>query len=294
MNSKGSGRFAPSATGALHAGSLFTALISYLQARKLGLQWVVRIEDTDLERCSSEHADTILTQLRAHGLESDSEVLIQSTQISRYLSAAQTLLNNHHAYFCQCTRASINRRAQAHKHLESNVHDDHWCRGLGLTTGSVRFKVNQNPPTMDLLQGETGDPEGADPVLVRANGIVNYVLSAAVDDGSGQITQIVRGIDLMGLSAIQSQIRGALNLANDQVHAHLPVLVNAQGQKLSKQALAPKIDVNLASQNLIEILSLIDIDLAPNHPRALIDQAMSEFDISKLKGLRELKLPIDQ
>ena len=294
MNSKGSGRFAPSATGALHAGSLFTALISYLQARKLGLQWVVRIEDTDLERCSSEHTDTILTQLQAHGLESDSVVVLQSNQIPRYLSTAQTLLNNDHAYFCQCTRASINRRAQAYKHLESNVHDDHWCRGLGLTTGSVRFRVNQNPPPLDLLQGETGKPEGADPVLVRANGIVNYLLSAAVDDGSDHITQIVRGIDLMGLSAIQSQIRAALNLANDQVHAHLPVLVNAQSQKLSKQALAPKVDVNLASQNLIEILSLIGIDLTPDHPRALIDQAMSEFDISKLKGLRELKLPIDQ
>lgn len=289
MNSKGSGRFAPSATGALHAGSLFTALISYLQARKLGLDWIIRIEDTDFERCSSEHTDTILTQLQAHGLESDSEVLLQSNQIPRYLSAAQTLLNNHHAYFCQCTRASIKQRAQARKHLESNVHDDHWCRGLGLTTGSVRFKVNQNPPPLDLLQGDTCKPEGGDPVLVRANGIVNYVLSAAVDDGSGQITQIVRGIDLMGLSAIQSQIRGALNLANDQVHAHLPVLVNAQGQKLSKQALAPKIDVNLASQNLIQILSLIGINLAPDHPRALLDQALNQFDISKLKGLHELK-----
>ena len=147
---------------------------------------------------------------------------------------------------------------------------------------------------MDLLQGSTGDPEGGDPVLVRANGIVNYVLSAAVDDGSDHITQIVRGIDLMRLSATQSQIRGALNLTNDQVHAHLPVLVNAQGQKLSKQALAPKIDDKLASQNLIEILSLIDIDLAPDHPRALLDQALKQFDISKFKGLRELKLPIDQ
>ena len=130
--------------------------------------------------------------------------------------------------------------------------------------------------------------------MVRANGIVNYVLSAAVDDGSGEITQIVRGIDLMGLSSTQSQIRAALNLANDQVHAHLPVLVNAQGQKLSKQALAPKIDVKLASQNLIEILSLIDIELAPDHPRALIDQTLGQFDLNKLMGLRELRLPSDQ
>ena len=74
----------------------------------------------------------------------------------------------------------------------------------------------------------------------------------------------------------------------------MPVLVNAQGQKLSKQALAPKIDVKLASQNLIEILSLIDIELAPDHPRALIDQTLGQFDLNKLMGLRELRLPSDQ
>ena len=70
--------------------------------------------------------------------------------------------------------------------------------------------------------------------------------------------------------------------------------MNALGQKLSKQALAPKIDVKLASQNLIEILSLIDIELAPDHPRALIDQALGQFDLNKLVGLRELRLPSDQ
>ena len=140
-----------------------------------------------------------------------------------------------------------------------------------------------------MLQGSTGQPEPSDPVLVRADGMVNYVLSAAVDDGFYGVTHIVRGIDLTNLSAVQSQIRAALNLPNNQVHAHLPVLVNPLGQKLSKQAMAPAVDIANASQNLMGILSVLKIDLAPDHPRALLDAAISEFDLYQLKGIKTLE-----
>lgn len=248
------GRFAPSPTGALHAGSLVAALGSWLDARAAGGAWLVRMEDTDTPRCVPGADAQILRQLAACGLLPDEPVQWQSRRGAHYRQALDALLASGLAYPCGCTRADI---AQANA-LHGNPRPRHGelvypgtCRdGLaGRPARAWRFRVPDFAQLVDAgeedglvtwhdrrLAGQQQDVAQAvgDFVLLRADGIWAYQLAVVVDDAAQAITHVVRGEDLADNTARQILLQRALGLPQP-VYMHLPLVLDANGEKLSKQ-----------------------------------------------------------
>lgn len=230
------GRFAPSPTGPLHFGSLVAALASYLDAKAHGGQWLVRMEDVDLPRCKQEFADEILRQLEAYGLEWDGPVAWQSQRGALYESVLDSLRANGALFPCGCTRQEAGDRYPG------------TCRqGLapGRAARSWRLRVSgETIAFQDRLQGwyrENLAETCGDFVLKRADGLYAYQLAVVVDDAEQGITHVVRGADLLDSTARQIWLQRQIN-APTPAYLHIPVVLGADGQKLSKQTLAEPID----------------------------------------------------
>jgi len=243
------GRFAPSPTGPLHAGSLVAALGSWLDARAHGGQWLVRIEDVDTPRCVAGMDAVILRQLAHCGLLPDAPALYQSQRGSSYRSALDGLIAADKAYPCACTRSEIERAIQvlgypAGRHAEL-VYPGTCAKGLqGRAARSWRLRVQGvvqwndrrlGPQSQDVTQ-EVGDF-----VLLRADGLWAYQLAVVVDDAAQGITDVVRGADLADNTARQILLQQALGLPTPQ-YLHLPLMLAPDGHKLSKQNGARAID----------------------------------------------------
>ncbi|MBU2954619.1 tRNA glutamyl-Q(34) synthetase GluQRS [Marinobacter sp. F3R08] len=249
------GRFAPSPTGPLHFGSLVTALASFLEARSQGGQWLIRIEDLDPLREPPEATGQILASLEAHGLFPDEPVRFQSRRHDAYQAAIDQLLDGGWAYRCQCSRKEL----QAHQGRHPNQ-----CRNRkGMSDDrpyAIRFALeDEDCHWQDLLLGlqhQTVTAEVDDPVMLRKEGFYAYQLAVVVDDIDQGITDVVRGSDLLEMTAQQQQIFRALD-ARVPRWLHIPVILNDQGQKLSKQTHAPAIDNELPVQNLFRALSAL-------------------------------------
>lgn len=250
------GRFAPSPTGPLHFGSLVTALASYLEARVHGGQWLLRIEDLDPLREPPEATAQILRALDAHGFTPDAPVRYQSRRQEAYRAAVRFLLEQGHAYRCICSR----RELQAH-----GGRHPHHCRTrpLDIAPGqpfAVRFRLQDEIcHWQDQLLGAQQHQVRAeldDPVILRKEGFYAYQLAVVVDDIDQGITHVVRGSDLLGMTAQQLQIYRALG-ARPPRWLHIPVVVNEQGQKLSKQTHAPALDNHRAAANLSAALRVL-------------------------------------
>tara|TARA_R110002094_G_scaffold97132_3_gene98156 strand:+ start:1577 stop:2500 length:924 start_codon:yes stop_codon:yes gene_type:complete len=249
------GRFAPSPTGPLHFGSLVTALASYLEAKSCEGQWLVRIEDLDPLREPPEATGEILNSLDAHGLFSDEPVLFQSRRHEAYHSAIEHLRSEGAAYRCNCSR----------KQLQANNgrHPRH-CRNsnaaISNQPSAIRFALNdeqcQWQDQLLGLQHHRVRAEIDDPVLRRKEGFFAYQLAVVVDDIEQGITDVVRGSDLLDMTAQQLQIYHALT-ATPPRWLHVPVIVNEQGQKLSKQNRAPALDNRSAVKNLFGALGAL-------------------------------------
>jgi glutamyl-Q tRNA(Asp) synthetase len=245
------GRFAPSPTGPLHAGSLVAALASWLDARAHGGSWLVRIEDVDRPRCPPGTDEVILGQLAACALTSDEAVRWQSTREADYAAALQRLLDAGHAYPCGCTRAEIDAvwaaRGVAHeRHVERPYPGT--CRdGLhGKPARAVRLRVD---PGIVLwhdrrlgAQRQDVAREVGDFVLRRADGLWAYQLAVVVDDAAQGITDVVRGADLADNTPRQIVLQRALGVPTPR-HLHTPLVLAADGQKLSKQTGARALDL---------------------------------------------------
>ncbi|WP_372965309.1 tRNA glutamyl-Q(34) synthetase GluQRS [Marinobacter sp.] len=247
------GRFAPSPTGPLHFGSLVTALASWLEARASNGVWLVRVEDLDPLREPPDATAQILHSLEAHGLLSDEPVCFQSRRHSAYQHAIEQLLKNGKAYRCACSR----------KQLQANNgrHPAHCRDNLPIPDGTayaIRFALSdENCHWQDLLLGPQNQrvlAELDDPVIRRKEGFYAYQLAVVVDDINQGITDIVRGSDLLNMTAQQQQVFQALG-AEPPRWLHIPVILNEQGQKLSKQNLAPALDDSQPSVNLVQALS---------------------------------------
>ena len=266
------GRFAPSPTGPLHAGSLVAALASWLDARAATGRWLVRIEDVDLPRCVDGAAERILGQLAACGLVPDAPPLYQSTRGARYQQALDQLVTRHLAYPCACTRRDI-AQAQAAQGHERQRHVEQpypgTCRtGLGGRAARAwRFHTTQyqskQPPALDgqalaapfliandsvhwidrRLGPQQQDVAGhtGDFVLRRADSLWAYQLAVVVDDADQGITHVVRGEDLADNTPRQILLQSALGLPTPR-YLHTPLVRGADGEKLSKQHGAPPID----------------------------------------------------
>ncbi len=233
------GRFAPSPTGALHAGSLVAAMASYCDARAHNGAWLVRIEDIDPPRDLPWAASHILKTLNALGLESDEPVLYQHDRHDAYRAALESLRSQGLAYGCACSRREVADAARA-RGLPENVYPGTCRHGTGSRQArAIRFLTHHDPITwVDRHYGtQTQDVEAVvgDFVLLRADGLWAYQLAVVVDDAYQGITDIVRGADLLDNTARQIALMRALNLPIPR-YLHLPLVLNQDGQKLSKQA----------------------------------------------------------
>ncbi len=253
------GRFAPSPTGPLHFGSLVTAVASYLEARSRGGTWLVRIEDLDPLRESPEATERILASLEAHGLYSDEPVRFQSGCHTRYRRLIDQLLDQGLAYRCACSRKQLREHG--------GRHPEH-CREGHAKPGerpfAIRFALHdEHSQWHDQLLGPQSQQVHAemdDPVILRKEGFYAYQLAVVADDIDQNITHVVRGSDLLDMTAQQQQIYHALG-ALPPHWMHIPVILNAQGQKLSKQNHAPALDDKVAQDNLTKALSALGQDL---------------------------------
>jgi glutamyl-Q tRNA(Asp) synthetase len=269
------GRFAPSPTGPLHAGSLVAALASWLDAQAHGGSWLVRIEDVDAPRCVAGADKTILEQLAACGLLPDEPPTYQSQRGHLYKQALTQLVAQARAYPCTCTRLDIADALVASGHPRQR-HDElvypGTCRanlGSCLTEKPQiwRFLTAKSPLKMAVAQqirareatelianekvewvdrrlgyqSQNVEIEVGDFVLQRADGLWAYQLAVVVDDASQGITHVVRGEDLAGNTARQILLQRALGLPAPQ-YLHTPLVLAADGEKLSKQNSAQAID----------------------------------------------------
>jgi glutamyl-Q tRNA(Asp) synthetase len=239
------GRFAPSPTGPLHAGSVVAALASWLDARAHGGTWLVRMEDVDEPRCRREHGEHILHQLAELGLQADAPVQWQSQRTALYTPALAQLQNTANAYGCACSRKAI----EAH-YLERGINkprNGEWvypgtCRdGLhGQTARAWRFRIPEQQAPVHWQDRRLGAQvqdvraEVGDFVLRRADGFFAYQLAVVVDDAQQGITHVVRGQDLADNTARQILLQRALGHATP-TYLHTPLVLGANGEKLSKQ-----------------------------------------------------------
>lgn len=263
------GRFAPSPTGPLHAGSLVAALASWLDARAHGGTWLVRMEDVDTPRCVPGADRLILQQLATCGLVSDEPVVWQSERGEAYQHALNQLTQQGHAYACGCSRKDIETALQTQGVARERHHMAVYpgtCRpqngGLqGKPARAWRFQLPDNAQaawTDRRLGPQTQNvaTEVGDFILKRADGLWAYQLAVVVDDAAQGITHVVRGEDLCDNTARQILLQRALGLSTLR-YLHAPLVLGADSEKLSKQNGALPLDLadplqalNAAAQTL--------------------------------------------
>ncbi len=234
------GRFAPSPTGPLHAGSLVAALASWLDARAHDGQWLIRIEDIDPPREVAGCAHQIIATLARFGLHSDAPVLWQSERGEHYAAALDSLLEQGLAYRCTCSRREVDEAAAGDR-WPDRIYRGRCRNGCepARTTWSWRLRVDATVPLAftDRAAGEIEQDVARDVgdfVLRRSDSLWAYQLAVVVDDAAQAITDVVRGADLLDNTARQIYLQRSLALATPR-YLHLPVVRNASGEKLSKQ-----------------------------------------------------------
>ena len=283
------GRFAPSPTGALHAGSLVAALASWLDARAHGGQWWVRIEDVDGPRCVPGADTTLLAQLQSCGLVSDGPVRWQSQRHAAYQQALDTLVARGWAYPCGCSRKDIEEAQAASGHArqrhQAAVYPGTCRDGLqGKPARAWRLNVARVRDALGLpaqtrwhdrrlgAQAQDVATEVGDFVLRRADGCWAYQLAVVVDDADQGVTDVVRGEDLADNTARQILLQSALGLPTPR-YLHTPLVRDAHGDKLSKQNGAPALVLDAPLQALRAAASVLELPAPP--PSSDVAQALA-------------------
>ncbi|MGQ2980681.1 MAG: tRNA glutamyl-Q(34) synthetase GluQRS [Polaromonas sp.] len=286
------GRFAPSPTGPLHAGSLVAALASWLDARAHEGRWLVRIEDIDTPRCVPGADTLILQQLAACGLRPDAPPLYQSQRGAAYQAALDALIGRQLAYPCACTRQDIaqalaqagqpkprhgelvypgtcrhglhGRPARAWRFLTQDTEQNQPPAHVGHGDTAIDLIANENVRWLDRRLGaqqQNVTRAVGDFVLKRADGLWAYQLAVVVDDGAQGITDIVRGEDLADNTARQILLQRALGLPTPR-YLHLPLVLGEDGDKLSKQNGAQALDVGAPLAALNSAAQVLGLQVA--------------------------------
>lgn len=284
------GRFAPSPTGPLHAGSLVAALASWLDARAAGGQWLVRIEDADRPRCPPGMSDIVLSQLARCGLVPDVPVWWQSARENAYAEASSRLVAAGLAYPCACTRREIEgallaqgaARGVPRSRDAERVYPGTCRAGLNgraarawrlrVPAGVVHWQDRRLGAQQQDVAAEVGDF-----VLKRADGLWAYQLAAVVDDAAQGVTDIVRGEDLADNSARQVVLQRALGLPLPR-YLHTPLVLAPDGHKLSKQNGAVALDLHNPAAAVHSALAVLGLAL-PIHLALpeLLAQAVAQW-----------------
>jgi glutamyl-Q tRNA(Asp) synthetase len=277
------GRFAPSPTGPLHLGSLVAALGSWARARQAGGRWLLRIEDIDPPRERPGATQAQLDLLRAAGLEPDAPPLFQSTRHDRYQAALDALLGVGLAFPCPCSRSDLEADGGLHRGP---------CRpGDPSRTPAIRFRVGAGEVDFhDAIFGDLAQDVAAsvgDFVLRRADGLWAYQLAVVVDDAEQGITEVVRGADLLDSTPRQILLQRALGLPTP-AYLHLPLVLDADGRKLSKSEGALAIDADHPAAALrlaMRHLGIRSDDLGPETAKGkLLQRTVQDFDPARLDG----------
>lgn len=253
-NSDYTGRFAPSPSGELHFGSLIAALGSYLQARAQQGKWLVRIEDIDPPREVPGAANIILHQLEHYGLLWDGEVVWQSQRHDAYRERLAWLREQGLSYYCTCTRARIQS--------VGGIYDGH-CRTLHLGPQNAALRLHQTQPVLqfdDRLRGTivTNEPLAREDFIIhRRDGLFAYNLAVVVDDHFQGVTEIVRGADLIEPTVRQISLYRHFGWPVPG-YVHLPLALNSDGNKLSKQNHAPALSTGDPRPELIRALQFLN------------------------------------
>jgi glutamyl-Q tRNA(Asp) synthetase len=294
------GRFAPSPTGPLHFGSLIAAVASYLQAKQHRGTWLVRIEDIDPTREQPEATAQILRALEIHGFEFDAP-LYQSSRLDVYDAVIDDLLARDLAYPCSCSRKELRKHAAAGfvGHIYPGT-----CRN-GANTAvrpavSVRVRTdNTEIGFTDQLQGTQRcrpESEIGDFLIRRGDGLVAYQLAVVVDDAAQDITEIVRGTDLLEPTFMQIWLRQLLDYP-EPAYFHFPVATDADGRKLSKQTGAPELDLSSPQANLYDALKFLeqnpDKSLKSMSLKDFWKHAITNWDPRRLPGARDREWAYD-
>jgi glutamyl-Q tRNA(Asp) synthetase len=260
------GRFAPSPTGPLHFGSLLAALGSYLEARTRGGRWLVRIEDLDPPRERPGAADRILADLERFGFTWDGPVLRQSMRAELYESALERLADLQLTLSCGCTRSQLAAAGSAPAPPDATDEPRHpqVCPAPAPAgSGAIRFRCpDREVKFLDRCQGRrhVNVARSVGPFVVRRrDGLHAYQLAVTVDDAAQGVTDVVRGADLLGSTARQILLQEALGLPRPG-YLHLPLVVNADGNKLSKSGDAKALDAATPSVQLVTALDVLRQD----------------------------------
>lgn len=312
------GRFAPSPTGELHLGSLTTALASFCHIKSLGGKWLLRIEDTDTERCDTQFTEQILIDLEALGLQWDGDVIYQSERIDIYNDYLSSALNPL-SYGCQCSRKILaqfweqqglaQKNGQQHNTVNNtdpkSVTDaltrqqryPRCCIDANLDRQQHKLRIQLPDYMIGFMDGiqemQWSNPQQTlgDMVVKRQDGMINYILAASIDDGLQQVTHIMRGLDILPLTTAQISIMQAANLPAIDHWYHLPLICNPDGQKLSKQNLAQPIDTRNPSKliaNALQLLQQLPVDI--DTPARMLEQAIAQWNNTPLQGIQHLEM----
>ncbi|NMG73589.1 tRNA glutamyl-Q(34) synthetase GluQRS [Aromatoleum diolicum] len=269
------GRFAPSPTGPLHFGSLVAATGSYLDARAHRGRWLLRIEDVDAPRTVAGAAESILATLADFGFEWDGDIVWQSARGDAYIAAFEQLKAAGDVFPCCCTRREMADSALARD--GSRIYPGTCREGLppGRSAHAWRVRAKGLIRFEDRVQGwqeEELARDVGDYVVLRGDGQFAYQLAVVVDDAAAGISDIVRGADLLGSTGRQIHLQHLLH-APTPTYAHLPVVVNAAGEKLSKQTLAAPIDTLPPAAALRAAL----VFLGQSPPAELVNAPLTEL-----------------
>ncbi|HSI46451.1 MAG TPA: tRNA glutamyl-Q(34) synthetase GluQRS [Methylophilus sp.] len=262
------GRFAPSPTGPLHFGSLVAAVASYCDARKRGGQWLLRIEDVDTTRSIKGASEDIIRTLGDYGFAWDGEVIYQSQRSALYQQVLDQLRDQQLAYPCTCSRKEI-ADSSTLQGIEGAIYPG-TCREHTApidTPTAWRLKTHDAWIDFDdVIQGHQQHhmPSAiGDFVIKRADSVFSYQLAVVVDDALQEVTHVVRGADLLNSTTRQIYLQQLLGYATP-VYAHIPLVINTDGQKLSKQTLAQALPTDNIKATLIAALTFLQQPLPDN------------------------------
>jgi glutamyl-tRNA synthetase len=301
-------RFAPSPTGHLHVGGARTALFSWLHARKHGGKFVLRIEDTDLQRSTAESINAILEGMTWLGLEYDEGPFYQTQRFDRYNEVIQQLLDNNLAYRCNCSKERLDSLREEQMQLKLKPRYDGHCRGMNIGADKPHVVRFRNPASGsiivdDLVRGRVvfSNDELDDLIIRRTDGSPTYNLTVVVDDLDMGITQVIRGDNHLNNTPRQINLLGALGKQLPQ-YAHIPMILGDDGARLSKrhgavslmeyrkQGVLPEALLNYLARlgwsygdqeifSVDEMIELFDI--------ADVNKAASAFNMDKLLWLNQ-------
>ncbi len=306
------GRFAPSPTGKLHLGSLTTAVASFCHIKSLQGKWLLRIEDVDFERCKAPFTTSILQDLDNLGLHSDETIVYQSQRQAIYDEFLADNLSRF-CYVCTCSRKTLSAYFQEH---HQSPHPFHQQPQLTLTKsllstpiyprlclhkhhllspdGKVRLILpNTLSVFFDGILGQVWDNPAqslGDVVVKRQNGMINYILACAIDDGLQNVSHVMRGVDILPMTVAQLHIIALCGLTLPSHFYHLPLLHNTDGQKLSKQNLATAIDTSTpfkVRKLLVQALTLLGqrlpVDILDGSPDEILAWGCRHWDNTPLQ-----------